>query len=375
MRVAYEIDAANVVRGGVHLANHLMSQFARLAPTDDFLLFGFSFRAQDRLREQYRLPPGGRVSYRLKRWPQSVMDRVEWRWGLPVVETYLRLARVDVFHAIRGLPRGGERMALTMPDIVPVIKPEWVRPEGWTIWREKLEPGIRRAKRIITFCEATRDDLMRRMNVPAERIRITRLGVDHELFKPLAEASLEPARKRYGLPERFFLMVGPFDVVASFSAVVEALALWKGERPAIVAVGPVDDYARGLQRLAEERGVSGCFIWPGYVAHDRLAQLYNLAQALIHPSLLPGVELPPYEAMACGKPVITSLSENIADAGLLIDPKSPDDILSAMRSVWEGGAKIQRLAAAALERAAQFTWERTARETLEIYREIAGRRS
>jgi glycosyltransferase involved in cell wall biosynthesis len=103
-----------------------------------------------------------------------------------------------------------------------------------------------------------------------------------------------------------------------------------------------------------------------------LAGIYNLAEALFHPSLLPGTELPPFEAMSCGKLVVTSLDETVADAGILIDPRSAAEIGAAMRRVWESPGLAQGFAEKALARGRIFTWERTARETLAAYREICG---
>jgi glycosyltransferase involved in cell wall biosynthesis len=100
--------------------------------------------------------------------------------------------------------------------------------------------------------------------------------------------------------------------------------------------------------------------------------LYNLAEGLVYPSRLPGVELPPYEALACGTAVITSLEENIADAGVLIDPDSPAELCAAMRRVWETPALRAQLCEKGMARAREFTWERTARETLSVYHEVAG---
>lgn len=372
MRVAIEIYDAGMVRGGTHYLRHLCDELSRLDPDGDYLLFGFQFRDPRRLRDQYPLPPGGRFRYCVRRWPESVVNRLQWGWGLPLVQAYLAARGVDVFHSFR---LGGRRTALLLPDIVPLVRPHWVPPEGWWVWERRTLPAIRAARLILTFCEATKRDLIRELGVPADRIRITPLGVDRSLFFPVRDrAALEAARARLKLPPRFILTVGPFDHLCHFKGIAQAMARWKrsGEPPRLVAVGPVDDFTRGLQALAAAEGVAELVTWTGFLPHRDLAWAYNLADAVVHPSLLPGAELPPLEAMACGAPVVSSLDECIGDAGLLVDASSAEQIHEALRRLWESPSLREDLGRRGLSRAAEFTWERTARQTLQAYREIAG---
>lgn len=376
MRFAIEFDYSGAgLRGGGHILYQALDRMARLDASSEFLCFGFFFKDYAAKLRQLRAPAHPNVKPCLRRWPQSLVISAEWKWGVPVIESYLSFKNVDAYHCFRPPPRFGNTL-VNCYDITPVIRPQWHNPGSLWLWRSIYEPGLKGAKRILTFCEHTRDDLVRELKIAPERIKIAHLGVDLELFRPVTEPSaLEPFRRKYALPERFFLMVGPLDAVCNFKAVVGALAGWRrsgGEPPIVVAVGPVDDYVRGLQRLAAESGVADRFLWTGYVHHEDLAFIYNLADALLHPSLLPGAELPPLEAMACGTPVITSLEENIGEAGLLIDAQSEADVGRAMRALWEAPQLRRRLGASGLERARGFGWERTAREMLAAYRETAG---
>lgn len=376
MRIAIEVDfSESGARGGTHYLNHLVANLPAIMPQDEFLLFGFFFTNYEKKSAQFPIPPSPRVQRCIRRWPQSLVKRIEWGWGLPLINSCLNLKDVDVYHAWRPPNRGLDRVVLTVPDICPLTHPEYVNPQAITSWKRMVLPGILNAKRIATYSQATADYLVKLLGIDERRIGITHLGADPLTFKPLrGDPRLEEVRTRLRLPKKFILMVGPFDVVTNFTSIVDALILWKksgGELPEIVAVAPIDDYVRGLQHRCKEAGLAERFHWTGYVFHADLALIYNLATALIHPSRLPGIEMPPYEAMASGTPVVTSLAETIDSSGLLIDADSPAEINSALRRVWESDSLRRNLSERGLVRAAQFTWKRTARETAILYREVA----
>lgn len=372
MRVAIEIDATSVVRGGTVYVRELLKHYESLAPEDEFTAFGWAFRDPDRLRRQIPLPASPRFRYEIRRWPQSLVQRLQWDWGFPLIERSLSRLGAEVYHCFRATGRSRPPAVLTVPDVLPAVRPGWFTGEQRADWHRRVEPGIRAAAAIVTYCEATKRDLVDRLSIPAERVFITPLGVDHSVFRP-AERPEAPSGLAGRLPRRFLLMVGPFDVLTGFRAVADALAGWSGERPAIVAVGPVDEYAAGLQRVAAEKGVSDCFTWTGYVPHADVARLYNLSEGLLYPSRLPGVELPPYEAMACGRPVITSLDECVGDAGWVVPAEDPDALRAAMKRLWDDPASAAALIPKALSRARLFTWRGCAEATLAAYRDALRR--
>jgi glycosyltransferase involved in cell wall biosynthesis len=306
-----------------------------------------------------------------------LLKSLEWEWHLPIVESYLSFKGVNVYDCIRPPSHGYRCLVVRGADATQITRPEWHTPESMKVWENITKPGLLKAQRIIAYCRHQQQDLVRELHIPEERVPITYLGIDHQVFRPVADRNLlDGIRSRFHLAERFLLMVGPFDVVVNFDAVLSALALWKkaGEVIPVVAVGTIDDYTRGLQKKSAEAGLASHFLWTGHLKHSELALVMNLASGLVYPSLLPGIEMPPLEAMACGLPVVTSLEEVIADAGILIDPSSPEELYRAMRTIWESPARCADLARRGITRAAQFTWERMARETLAVYRNALGAR-
>jgi glycosyltransferase involved in cell wall biosynthesis len=126
---------------------------------------------------------------------------------------------------------------------------------------------------------------------------------------------------------------------------------------------------------ARRADLAGKVVLTGYVPEEELPIFYNHAVALVYPSLYEGFGLPLIEAMACGTPVLTSagssLSEVAADAALFVPPTREDTMAEAMTALATDGSLRADLRRRGLERAATFSWERTARETIEVYREVA----
>jgi alpha-1,3-rhamnosyl/mannosyltransferase len=140
----------------------------------------------------------------------------------------------------------------------------------------------------------------------------------------------------------------------------------------LTVIGQKDDRYPEAPRLAAELGLGDVVRWVGHVTDGELLAAYREADLLVHPSTYEGFGLPVLEAMACGVPVVCgnagALPEVAGDAALLVDPADPRALAEAIRRVLTDRGLARDLAARGLRRAAAFTWERAARETLEVYR-------
>ena len=131
----------------------------------------------------------------------------------------------------------------------------------------------------------------------------------------------------------------------------------------------------GIFAVAEQLGLSGEVIFPGFLPQNELPLWYNAADLFVYPSMYEGFGWPPLEAMACGVPVITSnvssLPEVVGDAALTVDPHDVDGLADAMYSVLSVASVGERLSQAGRQRSREFTWEQTARATARVYRQAA----
>ena len=200
----------------------------------------------------------------------------------------------------------------------------------------------------------------------------------HARFRLIPRSELGAIRERYRLPERFILFVGGLNPLKNFSNLLLAYrAIEREFEHSLVAVGFLRwKFEQDVARIAE-LGLGSRVIRTGFVSDEDLPAIYNLADALLLPSLYEGFGIPVLEAMACGCPVITSTTgcspEVAGDAALLVDPRNVDEIAAAIRRVLSDTALRTRLIQAGLARSAQFSWRRAAEESLQVY-ELAARR-
>ena len=236
--------------------------------------------------------------------------------------------------------------------------------------------GIRRAAAVLTISEATRQDVIRHLGVPAERVHTVHSAIDHERYRPVDRR----------------LVAGPYVVVVgtehprkNLGRVLEAFAQLKRDPRhrglKLVKVGGPGkaewDYRRETERRLRDLGLGDEVVFTGRIPDEDVVALYSGARCLVFPSLYEGFGFPVLEAMACGCPVVTSTSSSLpelaGDAALLVDAYDPAAIAAAMRRLVEDDALRRELRERGLRRAAEFTWERTARETMVVYARVRPR--
>jgi glycosyltransferase involved in cell wall biosynthesis len=240
--------------------------------------------------------------------------------------------------------------------------------------------SARLADVILAVSESTRQDAIRLLGLSPERISVTPLGVS-EQYRPMAQPDLlEAVRRRYRLPERFILYVGLVEPRKNLPGLIRAYHSLSasGNLPFLVIVGQFGWRHTEVIRLVEQLGLHESVLFAGYVAPADLPMVYNLAEVFVYPSTYEGFGLPPLEAMACGTPVITTavsaMPEHVGDAGVLVPPGDDHELAQALQRVLEDPHLRQELASKGPLRAAQFTWERTSRATLQVYRQVLASR-
>jgi len=246
-------------------------------------------------------------------------------------------------------------------------------------FRWMIRLSARRADRLLAVSESTRRDAIRLGGAPPGKITATPLGVTPD-FRPIEDAArLEAVRARYRLPTRFVLFVGLLEPRKNLSGLLRAFQRVALACPevSLVVVGRKGWMYEQALSLVDALHLTPQVHFTGYVAQEDLPLVYNLSEVVAYPSLYEGFGLPVLEAMACGCPVVTSdrsaMPEIVGNAGVLLPPEDPDALASALIRLLHSPAERARLAAAARRRAAAFTWQRTARLTLDVCRSLAAR--
>ena len=242
-----------------------------------------------------------------------------------------------------------------------------------------IRHSARHADALIAVSENTRRDAMRILGIPANRIFATPLGIS-EGFHPIEDqVLLEEGRQRYQLPAKFILYVGLIEPRKNIPLLLNAYArlVSQVDLPPLVLVGRQGWMYEQVYQLVEQLELNDRVHFKGYIPAQNLPIVYNLAQLFVYPSTYEGFGLPPLEAMACGTPVITTaisaMLDNVGDAGLLIPPQDETALAHAIQTLLIDHSLRDHLSVAGRRRASEFTWKRTAMETLKVYQLVGAK--
>ena len=340
---------------------HLYGAMAAEAPGREVVV-GYSRRdTERRLREAWRR------SATLWTPPHHQLER--WALGAELVRLRPRLVHSP--DHVAPLPLGW-RSVLTVHDLA-----FWRVPESHEPASRAYYQGLRRsaaeAARIICVSQATMKDLLAECPEVDAKVRVVPEAPD-PLFTRVAEGGMERSPLVGERP--YFVFVGTIAPRKNVGRLIEALARVEASvRPELVVVGADGYGAAEVRALPGRLGIERSVRFVGAQPAAEVARLYGGALALVFPSLLEGFGLPVLEAMAMGAPVITSdrssLPEVAGEAALLVDPEDVTALGEAMGRVASDVALRERLSAAGRARAAEFSWERAARETLAVFDEAA----
>jgi glycosyltransferase involved in cell wall biosynthesis len=240
-------------------------------------------------------------------------------------------------------------------------------------------PSAEAATRIIAISDFTKKTLMEKYGIDSERISVVHLGCD-EAFDVEDPVAMEGVKRKYDLPERFLLYTAATWPHKNHINLIRGMKILKekyGFRDKLILTGfPVAGHDEIMSEISAS-GLSEDVRFIGYVPERELPPLFKLATLMVFPSLFEGFGIPVVEAMKAGLPVASSnaasLPEVGGDAVLYFDPENPEDISRKVMTLIEDRDMRGKLVERGIMRASQFTWEKTAVETLKVYKEVCGR--
>lgn len=287
---------------------------------------------------------------------------------------------IDIYHVPQngiGLPTAKNCLNIsTIHDLIPYIMPETVGRGYLKKFISQMPQIIQSSDLLITVSEFSKRDIMRIFDVDEERIKVTPLAADSN-FKPIdRDEALKFLGENYGIADDFILYLGGFSPRKNVKSILVAFSRLPShiiKKYKVLILGPSKDEHSYLMKLAESLGIGDKVIFTGYVPNEHLPMFYNASSLFVYPSLYEGFGLPPLEAMSCRIPVITSnissIPEVVGDAALLINPFDTEELKDGIEKILEDEKLSSEFSEKGYTRSKEFTWDKTAAKTLNIYEE------
>lgn len=265
-----------------------------------------------------------------------------------------------------------KKTIVTCHDIIPIAYYKTINP----FWKLNAK-GLRKAEKIITVSEFSKQDISKYIGCPEEKIEVIPPAVDHSLYyQTRSKTALN--KYRIGEAEKVILYVGAEEPRKNLQFLLNSFSKLKAKIPNIklLKVG-TPNYLfvrKKLLKQIEALNLQNNVIFTGYVSEAELADIYNAVDLFVFPSLYEGFGIPPLEAMACGTPVITSntssLPEVVGDAAIQADPYNVEDFAEKMYEVLQNDDLKEEMIKKGLRRSKMFSWDSSAKKTLKVYKEL-----
>jgi len=372
MRIAYDATAIpRLMAGAAVYTYELVRALAAVDRDNEYVIFARG----DHFDDLPATRPGLRVlKVRAASRPQRLL------WEQAVLPRRLRQLRIDVLHSPHHtlpLVPCGCRRVVTFHDLTFFLLPERYPTTRRLYFQLMTRLSAQVADAAIVPSESVRGDVMRLLRLPPERVFAIPEAAG-PAFCPQDAAVIEAVRHRYGLEGPYVLSVGSLEPGKNRERLLQAFARLRtrGLEHTLVVAGQRAWRYEGEEPLARRLGLGDSVRFLGHVPQADLPALYGGASLFAFPSLYEGFGLPALEAMACGTPVVASnvsaVPEVVGEAALQVSPWDVGALAGAMERVLRDERLRDDLRERGLRRAAEFSWEKAARQTAKVYRWAAG---
>lgn len=369
------IDISQIVHGtGVSFyTRNLVKALAKIDKKNEYILFGGSWRQKNVLQEFTLEVKKINKNFREKVvcLPPTVAEPLWNRLRFLPIEKLV--GKIDVFHSSDWIqPPTKAAKVTTIHDFGFLKFPDVAHPKILSVMSRRLELVKKECDLIIAVSQATKNDAVVLLGIPAEKIRVIYEAVPEE-FKKTTQEEVEEVKKKYKIKGNYLLSVATLEPRKNLKRIIEAFKKLKTGKTQELKLVIAGKFGWGEIKTSNHKSQMPDVIFTGYVSNQDLASLYSGATCLVYASLYEGFGQPILEAMVCGCSVVTSnissMPEVAGEAAVLVDPENIEDIVQGTKEAMD---KRKELIKKGFERAKQFSWEKTAKETLEVYNELHG---
>lgn len=363
--------------GVAHYVWHLIKNILEIDSENQYVLF-FDFKVRDKDVKKF-----AKSNVKIKFFPFS--DYKKYMPGayseILGLATYSR-EKLDLLHITSPLYRVPAtyrgKVVTTFYDFAPYRVPELFPKLSTAKLKTLYSFAAMKSDRIIAVSESTKKDEMFFLGSKEDKISVIHNGIDSRFFEPCA-VDRETVKSDYKIKDKYILFLGTLEPRKNLVRVIEAFAKFKNNFEGkfnyqLVVAGKRGWLADEYYQLVKDLGLDDDVIFTGYVGGDELKPLYTHAEFFVMPSLYEGFGQTVVEAMACGAPClvsrVASIPEVAGEAAFYVDPHDTEGIGKAMAELAGNKELRENLSAKGKEQAKKFSWERCARETLEVYKNV-----
>jgi glycosyltransferase involved in cell wall biosynthesis len=372
MRIGITLQSLDPTWGGIGIyTEEIVKALLRFDSQNEYVLMYPGFGAPRKLFGRYRRFKNAiEVETEHSRFPSG------WYWDQRVVPGVAKQYGVDLlFNPFLSVPIPGKfKKVMVMHNVeyhtIPNVY-DWKMYSRWFLLEKVILPE---ADWVISISHVMTQDFSRTVKFPISRVRTIYHGVSERFRVVQDPAVLAESRAEYCLPDKYILFVGHVYPQKNFANLARALSLIAKEFPhdLVVAGRPRWKEAEDF-RVIEELGIMNRIHFLHIVPNHDLPALYTQASCFVYPSLYESFGLAQLEAMACGCPVLGSstgaIPEVAGDAALLFDPHNPEDMAQALRRILTDEALRRTQIEKGFARAREFTWEKCASETQQLFKD------
>lgn len=385
MKIAINVTPLNVTkRTGIQ--NYFFNLCKNLPLVDqknEYIFFAHSYRHYKSLKltiEEFGINNFKNTSARISRIPVPILSLM-WK-NINILSDKYFIRGADIFHTSEKLnpPLKNAKLIMTIFDITPIKFKAYHKENKIKSYMNDLLQVLQKTDMVIAISQCTKNDILEYFEnvIIEDKIRVVPLAADKQYRQMYDENLINEIKISYKIYKPYILFVGTLEPRKNIINLIRAyniLPTSLKRNYQLVICGKKGWYYEEIFRTVSELNLEGNVIFTGYVPDKDIPLLMSGAEIFVYPTFYEGFGLPPLEAMSCGTPVISSnvssIPEVVGDAGILINPNDTEELSNAIMRILNDENLKRQLISRGLQQAKKFSWEKTAKETLDVYNKIS----
>jgi len=378
MKIGLDYISSFGIGGNSTYTRELIKGLAKIDQKNDYYLYTYLHKLLPFYKKEIVKQDNFRYQAGYLCWPYKFFKKNIENFSQQLLLRKIKKDRIDIFHLTNPLKFNSQikNFIVTIHDLCYLKEPDFIKKSSIDFCQKHFQTILDKSRAVIAVSRATKKDILDNFKLRADKIFVIYEGIS-EIFKPQLDKNY--LKKKFNLNKEYILFIGQLQPRKNLPRLFQAYSQLSSDlrkKYQLVIVGHSRSQAilRKLASLAAHLKIKNQVRFLGYLETKDLPYLYSGATVFIYSSLYEGFGLPVLESLACGTPVITSnissLPEVLGQAGLLVNPYSPEEIKLALEKILTGDGLRNSLIKKGLAQSRNFNWLSTAQETLNLYQQV-----